>query len=279
MRLVFYIVKRRWEAVMSVSTRYKGIIAYDGTAYAGFQVQPQPHVQTIQGEIEEALRTMTKGEKVRIHGAGRTDAGVHAKGQVVHFDYPGHLPAQAIQKGLNALTSDAIVFWDVSIVDTDFHSRFLARGKKYQYRVDTSDLADPLKRLYTYHHRHSMELDRVKEALTYFEGTHDFTSFTSIHSTVENKVRTIVEASVVANDNENEWIFTFRGSGFLYHMIRIMMGTLLEVGDGRREAKDISRILRARNREQAGITLHPKGLCMVEVYYDEESLLKSSVNR
>lgn len=250
--------------------RYKLKVAYDGTEYAGFQIQP--NAPTIQGEIEQALHTMTKGKAIRIHGAGRTDAGVHAKGQVVHFDFPGAIPAENMKKALNALTSDAIAILETEIVDDRFHSRYLAKGKMYQYHVDNRMVADPLKRLYAYHHPYTMNVEKINRALKGIEGTHDFTSFSSIHSEVENKVRTIVEASVEVDEKQEDWIFTFRGDGFLYNMIRIFMGTLLEVGDGRREPEEMGMILRARDRELAGPTLNAKGLCMVEVYYDEQEL-------
>lgn len=251
---------------METHTRYKLTIAYDGTDYAGFQVQP--NAETVQGEIETALYTMTKDTFIRIHGAGRTDAGVHAQGQVIHYDYPKELPAEGMKKALNALTSDAIAVKKAEIVSDTFHSRFLATGKKYQYRVDNKEVANPLQRHFTYHHPYKMDRKRVEQALQYFVGTHDFTSFTSAQSEIEDKVRTIHEASVQVDEETNEWTFTFRGTGFLYNMVRIIMGTLIEIADGRREPDDIPAILEAKDREKAGITLAPQGLCMVEVSYD-----------
>lgn len=257
---------------MNDQVRYKLVVAYDGTNYAGFQIQP--NARTIQGEIEKALHTMTKGQTIRIHGAGRTDAGVHAKAQVIHFDFPNVIPAENMKKALNALTSDAIAFLEAEIVDENFHSRYSAKGKMYQYHIDNRKVADPLRRLYAYHHRYSMDLANIKKALSYIEGTHDFTSFSSIHTEVENKVRTITEASVEVDEEQKDWVFTFRGNGFLYNMIRILMGTLLEIGDGRKNPEEIVKILEAKNREEAGPTLSSKGLCMVRVYYDEEELKK-----
>lgn len=250
------------------TTRYKMKIAYDGTNFAGFQVQP--HAQTIQGEIEKALMKIAKGNFIRIHGAGRTDAGVHAKGQIIHFDYPNRLPAEALLKGLNTLTPNAIAFLESEIVDDSFHSRYLSKGKMYQYRIDNNKVHDPFTRFFTYHHRYKMDLARTEKALAYFEGTHDFTSFASTHSDKEDKVRTIYESSVELNQKTNEWIFTFRGNGFLYNMIRVIMGTVIQVADGRRPVEDIPRILDAKDRTAAGPTLDAKGLCMMEVYYDEE---------
>lgn len=252
-------------------TRYKMKIAYDGTEYAGFQVQP--NAKTVQGEIEKALNKLSKGIFIRIHGAGRTDAGVHAKGQIIHFDYPKKLPAQGLLKGLNTLTPDSISVLESEIVDNTFHARYLAKGKKYQYRVDNNTIENPFTRFYAYHHRYKMDVKRTQKALSLLEGTHDFTSFASTHSDKEDKVRTIYEASVSIDEKTNEWVFTFRGNGFLYNMIRVIMGTVLQVADGRRPVEDIIKILEKKDRNAAGPTLSPKGLCMVEVYYSNEEAM------
>lgn len=253
---------------MEKSTRYKMILAYDGTDFAGFQVQP--NVQTVQGEIEKALEKISKGTFIRIHGAGRTDSGVHAKGQVIHFDYPQKLATGGLLRALNALTPDSIAILEADIVDDSFHSRYLSKGKMYQYRIDNNNVENPFTRFFSYHHRYKMDLERTKEALSYFEGTHDFTSFASTHSDKEDKVRTIYESSVELDEKNNIWIFTFRGNGFLYNMIRVIMGTVVQVADGRRPPEDIPRILAAKDRNAAGPTLSAKGLCMMEVYYEEQ---------
>jgi len=249
------------------TTRYKFRISYDGTGFAGFQVQPNQ--RTVQGDIEAALLKMTKGQFIRIHGAGRTDAGVHAKGQTIHFDYPKRLPADAMQRALNTLTSDEIAFWEPEIVSEDFHSQYRAQAKTYQYRVNNSAVENPFTRLYAYHHPYHMDLERIQEALRYLEGTHDFTSFSSVDTDKVNKVRTIYEASCRYEAATEEFVFTFRGNGFLYNMIRIIMGTLLQVGDGRRPADDIPKILAAKDREKGGPTASPRGLCLMEVFYEK----------
>lgn len=246
-------------------TRYKMTVAYDGTNYSGFQVQN--NAKTIQGEIEKELKKIAKGEMIRVHAAGRTDAGVHAKAQIFHFDFPLHIPAKGMLKGLNAGLPGAIRITHAEIVDKEFHSRYLAKGKTYEYRVINTQIEDPFKRMYALHHRHKMNLELVREALVYFEGTHDFTSFTSAKTDKENKIRTIYEANVEVDERTNEWIFTFKGNGFLYNMIRIIMGTVLQVADGRRPISDIPKIIEAKDREAAGPTVDARGLCMVEVHY------------
>ncbi len=246
--------------------RYKMKLAYDGTQFSGFQVQPNK--RTVQGEIEKALSKMSKGSFIRIKGAGRTDAGVHAKGQVIHFDYPTRIPADGMLRALNTLGPEDIVFLESEIVEDSFHAQYLAKGKTYQYRVDTNKLKNPFTRNYALHHPFEMDAERTRQALSYLEGTHDFTSFASAHSDKEDKTRTIYEASLKIDEQTNEWTFTFRGNGFLYNMIRIIMGTVLQVADGRREPEEIQQMLEAKDRTSAGPTAAPHGLCMMEVYYE-----------
>lgn len=257
------------EAINLDKIRYKMKLAYDGTNFSGFQVQPNK--RTVQGEIEKALSKMSKEEFIRIKGAGRTDAGVHARGQIIHFDYPRYIPEDGMLRALNALGPEDIVFLESDIVDHTFHSQYLAKGKMYHYRVDNHSLKDPFTRFYAHHHPFDIDLKRTQKALAFLEGTHDFTSFASAHSDKEDKTRTIYEASVAIDEKTEEWIFTFRGNGFLYNMIRIIMGTILQVADGRRPVEDIKKILEAKDRTTAGPTVEAKGLCMMEVYYDEDA--------
>lgn len=248
--------------------RYKMIVQYDGTHFAGFQIQP--HDRTVQGEIQKALKIMTKGLAIIIHGSGRTDSGVHAKGQVIHFDYPILLPVENMQRALNSLTTDELFVEKVAIVDTDFHARYNTSGKKYQYRVDLNVIPDPFKRLYTLHHPYPIDMDKLQNALKDLEGEHDFSSFCASNSGRENKVRTVYEASVVKDVFNNELIFTFRGNGFLYNMVRIFVGTLLQIANGLRPADEIKRLLAVKDRNEAGPTAKPQGLYLMEVYYKSE---------
>lgn len=246
--------------------RYKLTVAYDGTNYSGFQVQP--NVPTIQGELEQALQRIAKGEFVRIHGAGRTDAGVHAAGQVCHFDFPFYISEEGMLRAINANTPSDIVPQKVERVSDTFHARYDACGKMYEYRLYTGKQADPFKRLYAYHHPHSLNVERIKQALEHFKGEHDFTSFSAVNAEVDSRVREIYEACLIQEGTD--YILRFSGSGFLYNMIRIMVGTLLDVSDGKLDPYAISDILQAKERQAASRTASPVGLKMVEVYYKDE---------
>lgn len=246
--------------------RYKMKIAYDGTDFSGFQIQPNE--RTIQGELEKALSKMAKNTPIRIHAAGRTDAGVHALGQVLHFDFPIDIPDEGIIRGLNTLLPASIRVLACKKAKEDFHSRYLAKGKTYEYRIDNSKIQNPFRRHYTHHHSYPMNFERAEKALKYFEGTHDFSSFASTKTDKEDKVRTIYEVSVEIDPQTEEWVFTFKGNGFLYNMIRVIMGTVVKVADGRRPLEDIPRILNEKDRNRADATLEAKGLCMMKVFYE-----------
>ncbi|MGY3778371.1 tRNA pseudouridine(38-40) synthase TruA [Isobaculum melis] len=248
-------------------TRYKAIIQYDGTHFSGFQIQPDE--RTIQGDIEKALKMMSKGHVIKIQGSGRTDAGVHALGQVIHFDYPTTIPPENMKRALNSLTTDEIGFFEVEIVPDTFHARYQTSGKKYEYRVDTGKVADPFKRQYTLHHPYPIHLDLLEHALAQVVGKHDFSGFCASRSGKEDKVRTVYEASVRQDEAHGELIFTFAGDGFLYNMVRILVGTLLQIANGRRDINDIQRIIASEDRNQAGPTASPKGLYLMEVYYQK----------
>ncbi|PRY82430.1 tRNA pseudouridine(38-40) synthase TruA [Alkalibacterium olivapovliticus] len=250
--------------------RYKAILAYDGTDFAGFQVQK--NARTVQGELEKVLSKIAKGEKIRVHGSGRTDAGVHARGQVIHFDFPFYIEPDGMQKALNGSTTKEITFTHVEQAADDFHSRYQAKGKMYKYTVDNNRFRDPFLRHFSCHHRYPMAMDPIQKALPYLTGKHDFTSFASTHGETAHNVRTIYHVRVEHDAASNKWTFTFVGNGFLYNMIRILMGTLLEVADGRRPASDIPLILEAKDREAAGKTSSPEGLCMEKVFYDVEDI-------
>lgn len=250
--------------------RYKAKIAYDGTRFSGYQVQPDE--RTVQGDLEKALTKLAKGQDVRVHGSGRTDAGVHARGQIIHFDFPFEIDPTGLMIGMNTETTAEITILEVDRVDDSFHARYLAKGKKYTYRVDNNRFRDPFLRYYSHYHRYPMNREKVEKALVQLLGTHDFTSFASTHSDKEDKRRTIYQASVEVDESKNEWTFTFVGNGFLYNMIRILMGTLLQVADGRREPEQIEKIITAKDREAAGPTLSPVGLCMEEVYYQTKDI-------
>ncbi|MGX7418961.1 tRNA pseudouridine(38-40) synthase TruA [Carnobacterium gallinarum] len=246
-------------------TRYKLILQYDGTNFAGSQIQPNE--RTVQGEIEKALKVMTKGTAIKLQASGRTDAGVHALGQVIHFDYPTRIPAENMLRALNSLTSDEIAFIHSEIVNEHFHARYFTAGKKYQYVVNINPVIDPFMRNFALHHPYPIHMDYLESALKDILGTHDFSSFCAIKSGRENKVRTIYEASVVKDEAKGSLTFTFRGDGFLYNMVRILIGTLLQIANGRRPVNDLKRLIEVKDRNQAGPTASPSGLYLMEVYY------------
>ena len=251
--------------------RYAIQLQYDGTDYVGYQVQPNG--PSIQAALDTALARMAKlsaGERIATVGAGRTDSGVHALGQVVHFDYPVAIASEALQRALNTLLDDAINVVAVAQVPDDFHARYHAVGKHYIYRVDIGRFVNPFKRYYTLHHPYRFDLAKMQQAIEAIIGTHDFTSFCSTKTDKEDKVRTIYGASVEVDESQQELIFRFHGNGFLYNMVRILVGTLLQIGDGLRPVDELQRLLAVKDRNEAGPTAPPHGLYMAKVDYEIE---------
>ena len=251
--------------------KYAAKIEYDGSQYVGYQVQPNGH--SIQAAIEKALKLMAKlpqGQHIPTASAGRTDAGVHALGQVLHFDYPSRLPETAFRKALNSLLDPSIRVLNVVEVAEDFHCRYMAVSKEYVYRVDLNDYPDPFKRLYTLHHPYKIDIERMQTAIVSILGEHDFTSFCSTKTDKTDLVRTIYAASVDYDSNMNELNFYFKGNGFLYNMVRILVGTLLQIGDGLKPVNELQRLLAVKDRQEAGPTAPPQGLYMVKVNYEQD---------
>ncbi len=242
--------------------RLKCIVAYDGTDFSGFQVQPDQI--TVQGEIEAALSRIT-GQPVQISGSGRTDAGVHARGQVFHFDTDSTIPVEKWRFILNNQLPDSIIIQSVEEVESQFHSRFDVRAKEYRYCIDNGTVPDLFRHRYAEHIRYPLDVQRMQEAASHLIGEHDFTSFCSAKTHVEDKVRTIFDLRI-ERENNLIWIIC-QGNGFLYNMVRIIAGTLIEVGQGKRDPDEIPAILAACDRERAGLTAPAKGLTMWEVFY------------
>ncbi len=250
-----------------MTTRYKMTMAYDGHLFHGFQMQPNQ--RTVQGEIEKALQKMTKGKRVIVEGSGRTDAGVHALGQVIHFDYPGNvIPADRMILALNSMMPMDIIFKECEIVSEDFHVRYSAKGKWYRYRVSLDRFVNPFKRFYTGHYPYPLEVEKMQTAKDLI-GTHDFTSFAASGGQIIDKVRTMYYVNVEKDEKENEIVFDFICSGFLYNMVRILVGALLEIGNGKRPVDDFPRIIAAKNRQEVRETAQASGLYLYHVFYDE----------
>jgi tRNA pseudouridine38-40 synthase len=243
--------------------RYKGVIAYDGSGFLGYQIQSTG--RTVQAELETALKKIHKGAAVKVVGSGRTDAGVHARGQVIHFDSPLVIPPEKWPVALNSSLPDDIAVLSIEKADESFHARFNAAGKEYRYQLLLSGVRDPFLRSYAYRYPYVLNLEAMREAGTYLLGTHDFTSFCAAKTEVVDKVRTIETIEFL----EDGGLLTIRfvGNGFLYNMVRILVGTLLEVGSGARAPEEILRILEAKDRRVAGKTAPANGLYLWKVYY------------
>ncbi len=248
-------------------TRYKAIISYDGYGFAGFQ--QQPHARSVQEEVEKTLARINKGQTVVIYGAGRTDSGVHALGQVLHFDLPGERDEEKLRFALDTQTPADIDFISVERVAEDFHARYNKHSKTYEFLVDIGRPKNPMMRHYATHYPYPLELGLIEEAIVQLEGTHDFTGFTASGTSVVDKVRTITEAKVRYDAERNFLVFTFSGNGFLYKQIRNMVGTLLKIGNKRMPVEQIQRILDEKNRNLAGPTADPNGLYLKEIRYEE----------
>ena len=247
--------------------RIKCIVQYDGTNYAGYQIQP--NAITIQEMIETRLQKMHKGELVRIHSSGRTDKGVHAIGQVFHFDTHLQIEPAGWKKALNALLPDDIYIHSVEYVADDFHARIDAEMKEYRYYVRQSDEVDIFKRNYLYTEKDSLDINKMKTACQWFIGRNDFTAFSSARSTVQGtKVRTLYDVS--CEKQEDIYVFTLKGDGFLYHMVRIIVGVLIEAGKGNVTEADVNEMFASKNRQTVGKTLPPQGLYLWKVTYPEK---------
>jgi tRNA pseudouridine38-40 synthase len=256
---------------MSPSARkIKLVIGYDGTAFAGWQ--RQKHDRTIQGEIETALCRMTQ-EDISLHGAGRTDAGVHAEKMVAHFKTFSPINTTDFQRGLNSILPGAIRIYQVEEVDNSFHSRFSATGKRYRYTVFTGRIQPPETRLYSLHVTAGLDLQTMRDCLAAIEGTHDFSSFENsgtrdkTRTTGRGAVRTIFAAELT-RDSAEQISFRFTGDGFLRNMVRNLVGLLLEAGRGKLSAEEFTAILQAKNRSAGGPTAPPHGLFLEQVFYD-----------
>ena len=250
---------------------FKLTIAYDGTDFHGWQIQANK--PTIQGEIVQILRTLTQ-ENIALHGAGRTDAGVHALGQVASFRTQSALSAEEFQRALNALLPPTIRIVGSQEVGPDFNARWSARGKIYRYRLYRGKVVPPALWRYVLHYPFPLDEDKMREAAARFVGQHDFASFAaSTGSEDDDKerstVREIYSADLARSPDEQELVFTVRGRSFLRYMVRKMVGTLLDVGRGRLAPEDIERLYELKDRSKSGPTVPPQGLCMVSVQHDE----------
>jgi tRNA pseudouridine38-40 synthase len=250
---------------------FKITIAYDGTDFHGWQMQSDK--PTIQGEISSVLGRLTQ-ENVALHGAGRTDAGVHALGQVASFRTQSGLSAGEFQRALNALLPPTIRIVAAEEVGPDFHARWSAVGKIYRYRLYRGKVVPPAVWRYVLHYPFPLDEDAMRAAASRYVGPHDFASFTaSTGSEDDDKerstVREIYASELVRSEDGEELVYTVRGRSFLRYMVRKMVGTLLDVGRGKLLPDDILRLYQLRDRAKSGPTVPPQGLCLVEVMHEE----------
>lgn len=250
---------------------FKLTIAYDGTDFHGWQIQSER--ATIQGEIVAMLRRITQ-EHIQLHGAGRTDAGVHALGQVASFKTQSALSAAEFQRALNALLPHTVRIVNSEEVGPDFHARYSALGKIYRYRLYRGKVVPPALWRFVLHYPFPLDEDAMRVAASRFVGPHDFAAFAASTGSEDDDrerstVREIYSSELVRSEDGEELVFTVKGKSFLRYMVRKMVGTLLEIGRGKMVPDDILRLYQIKDRSKSGPTVPPQGLCMVQVLHHE----------
>lgn len=250
--------------------RVRLVLEYDGTAYAGWQIQSNG--RTVQAVVEEALTRLT-GEFLRLHPSGRTDAGVHARGMVAHFTIVRELPMAAFLQGLNRLLPMDISVREATRVADDFHARYDSTGKWYRYVLQTGPMRSALMARTSWHVRGSLDLDLMRLAAADFVGHHDFSAFRAAGCEARTTEREIYSLEI---STAGELVYLdIKGKGFLRNMVRVMVGTLVEIGLGKRPVEDVRARLADGSRELSGRTAPAQGLCLMEVWYGESSPLKT----
>lgn len=246
-------------------------LAYDGTDFHGWQAQPG--LVTVQSVVTDALRRILGDPTCEVYASGRTDAGVHALGQVAHFKSASQIPCDGLRRAMNALLPASVRVVEARDMPEDFHARWHVGAKTYRYRLLRAQICSPFLWRYVYHYPYPLEVDAMPAAAKLFEGDHDFTSFSAVspedEEATKNPMRTVTLSELQVDAAQDELIYVIKSRAFLRHMVRKIVGTLLEVGKGRLTVDDIARIFAARDRTQSGPTVPPSGLCLVEVEYPE----------
>lgn len=240
---------------------YRLVVEYDGTDFHGWQLQPE--VRTVQGVLETAIAQLF-GHPARAAAAGRTDAGVHAAGQVVCFDSAREIDVSTVTRALNALTPDDMTIRSADLVDERFDPRAAARRRSYVYRIWNRRQASPFWRRYAWHVPQLLDVPAMAEAARQLEGEHDFTSFRAAGCDAKHPVRRVFSSTV--SQRGDMVLYEVTATAFLRHMVRNIVGTLVEVGRGQR-SRDLTALLEARDRDQAGATAPAAGLCLTEIVY------------
>lgn len=249
---------------MALEQRYRATVEYDGTDFVGYQVQAKG--RTVQGEIEKSLKQVTRAA-IRIDGAGRTDAGVHATGQVIAFNVGWRHPLEELQRALNAVLPEDIVIRELNVTRLAFHPRFEAISRTYCYQIVNQAWPAVLLRRYSYHLNRPLDVAAMNQASHLLLGLHDFASFGKPPQG-NNTVRTLSEAEWTAK--EDRLIFRVTANAFLYRMVRTMVGTLVQVGLGRLQVADVEDILEAKDLTRSAPPAPAQGLCLVSVTYPED---------
>lgn len=245
---------------------YKLLISYDGTHYSGWQIQP--HAVSIQQHFQEALKKILKLKSVVVSGSGRTDAGVHALGQVAHFRIEKEVDKNQLKAALNGVLPLDIRVKQIDSVSSSFHARYSATGKEYHYHIHLDPVMDPFNRLYCWHVRRKIDLNLLREGAQLFTGVHDFTSFANEShkgSASQNAVRNLYRLEVYQTDKGVR--LEFEGNGFLYKMVRNIVGTLVDVSSSRKSLKEIAKIFEAKDRRLASQAAPSQGLFLMRVDY------------
>lgn len=240
----------------------KLILEYDGSNYLGWQKQKVG--DTIQQTLEKAIFNLI-GEKIDVTGSSRTDTGVHAKGFVANFKTNSKIPGDKFREAINHKLPEDIIILESLEVDEGFHSRYDSKGKTYSYSILNRDIASPILRNYSYHVKKRLDVEAMKEACRYFIGTYDFSAFKSSGSSVKTSVRTIYDLHIEENDDIIKVYVS--GDGFLYNMVRIIVGTLIMVGFNKINPKSIQEIICDKDRTKAGACVPSRGLVLEKVYY------------
>lgn len=242
----------------------KLIIEYDGKGFNGWQ--KQPNKLNIQGEIEKAISEIT-GEDIDLIASGRTDAGVHSLGQTANFKTNSNIPVEKLPIAINSKLKKSIVVQSAEEVEENFHSRYSVKSKKYRYTINNSKYGSAIYRDMEYHFPQKLNIEEMKRAAKYFEGEHDFKAFKASGTSSKSSIRTIYKAEVI--ENKDRIYIELTGNGFLYNMVRIIAGTLLDVGTEKIKPEEITEIIESKDRKQAGKTLPARGLCLVKVSYNQ----------
>lgn len=242
-------------------------VAYDGTAYHGWQIQPNG--ETVEGVLNRCLSALL-GEKIEVTGASRTDAGVHAMGNVAVFDTGSPIPADKISYALNRSLPEDIRIQKSQEVDGDFHPRHCPSRKTYEYRIYCAPFPMPMKRFYSYFTYVPLDVGLMSQGAQYLTGTHDFKSFCSVQTQAETTVRQIDSIEILESKTGGDIVIRVTGRGFLYNMVRIIAGTLMEVGRGHIPPEEVERILTAKDRQAAGPTAPACGLTLIKIAYINE---------